>query len=965
MNNEIEILHRRLEREKAARRQAEHLLEQKSLELFHANQQLQTVAQEQAASLVLLRETANSLLSSVGAPPMDDDRAGTAALTQVVAELVDDRQRLRRDIDRQMFAINQHTIVSILDLDGVIRYVNDRMCEISGYTREELVGMRDDMLNSTEHSTAFYEEIWETLRNGEAWQGEICRRAKYESLYWVSASIVPVLDTQGNPEQYISICTDITLQKSMQDEIRESRLFLQSMTESLGEGVYALDRYGYCRFINHEAERLLGWSLTELSATQMHEVLNFTDPTGTALHGEQDIVATLLDEQRKYRSENDTLTAKDGHSFPVSIALVPLIAESRPIGIVAIFQDITERKRSEDRLREATRRAEEASQAKSEFLANMSHEIRTPMNAIIGMTHLALKQPLGDIARNYLQKVDRAAESLRHLINDILDFSKIEAGKLELDDRPYSTTEVFNGISDMLGVQAEEKGLTLRIELNGTLPEVIRGDPLRLSQILINLCNNAIKFTEQGEVTVSADATPDATDANTGMLCITVADTGIGISHEQRDKLFQTFTQADTTTTRRYGGTGLGLAISRHLVGLMGGSIEVDSEPGEGSTFRVRIPYRECRDDVAAQSQQFTKPAVARAGTAPVAKPATLGEMERLRGAHLLLVEDNDFNQELAVALLTEKGITVDVVENGQLALDRLAEQRYDGVLMDCQMPVMDGYTATFRIRETPGLESLPVIAMTANVLQSDVERALASGMNDHIGKPIDVKKMFATLARWIQPARPQAQAHTEGDTEASDVELVLPSVEGIDVDTGVQRMFNNKQTYLRVVQRFLASQTDVAQKVRGALEQGGSDEATRLLHTLKGVAGCLGATRLEAIAAEGESLLLGGGQPPLDELDEQLALATRSLSQLAAAGSTAPARPLNVMTPQARSALFDRLRIELDEFNTAAVDTVQELLDGAPPAPLLSALRQARHALHEYDFEAAARALTVLEKTA
>ena len=406
--------------------------------------------------------------------------------------------------------------------------------------------------------------------------------------------------------------------------------------------------------------------------------------------------------------------------------------DGKVVGTVGIARNITERKQAEAD-REARRAAELSNQAKSEFLAHMSHEIRTPMNAILGMSYLALQSGLTARQRDHVQKIHDAAEALLGIINDILDFSKIEAGKLDIESVAFDLGAVVNGVVSVAGMLAQDKELDLRLSLPALGPIALVGDPSRLRQVLLNLASNAVKFTARGQVAFTVAVV--GRDDRGVRLRFEVSDTGIGMSPEVRRNLFQPFSQGDSSMSRRYGGTGLGLTISRHLVRMMGGDIAVESAPGAGSRFRFELPFG-VQEDFGA-----TRP-----GDGP---PGSTG----LEDVHLLVVEDNPINREIATELLQRAGARVSHAGDGQQALDMLARHRFDAVLMDCQMPVMDGYEATRRIRQEPQWRDLPIIAMTANALSADRDKVLASGMNDHIAKPIRLDEMFATLTRWVRPA--------------------------------------------------------------------------------------------------------------------------------------------------------------------------------------------------------------------
>jgi len=643
-------------------------------------------------------------------------------------------------------------------------------------------------------------------------------------------------------------------------------------------------------------------------------------------------------------------------------------------------------------LDEARSEAEDATRAKSEFLANMSHEIRTPMNAIMGMAHLALKTDLTAKQYDYLKKVDISAKSLLGIINDILDFSKIEAGKMDMEAVDFQLEDTLDNISTLVGIKTQEKGLELLFKTDPAVPRALVGDPLRLGQILINLSNNAVKFTDAGEIVVATELVKE--DKSQVTLKFSVHDTGIGMTAEQAAKLFQPFAQADSSTTRKYGGTGLGLTISKRLAEMMGGKIWVESNPGQGSTFSFTAnlglgkekakkrfkPASELRgtqvlvvdDNATSRSilqemlESFSfEVSLASSGEEGITEleaaskdkpfelvimdwkmpgmdgieasrrikdhkgldkiPAIIlvtaygreevmqqadevglegfllkpvspsmlfdatmqafGEavpeisritqrkeqeaeaLKHIQGARLLLVEDNEINQQVAREILEGAGLNVTLATNGLEAVNAVKENNYDAVLMDVQMPVMDGYTATREIRNLKSeIRNVPVIAMTAHAMAGDEDKSLQAGMNGHVTKPIDPDQLFATLQKWIQPSEKRAMTQTpvvsvapSGEAKVVSIEEWLPeSLPGFDLADGLKRLQGNKKLYRKLLLDFAAGYGKAGIEIREALDAKDFDRTHSLVHNLKGLAGNLSATGLQAATVNMEKLVKG-----------------------------------------------------------------------------------------------------------
>ena len=525
--------------------------------------------------------------------------------------------------------------------------------------------------------------------------------------------------------------------------------------------------------------------------------------------------------------------------------------------VMSWFLDITEMRETQRQLGLARDAAEESARAKSDFLANMSHEIRTPMNAILGMIRLALGTTLTSQQYNYLEKAEQSAKALLRILNDILDFSKIEAGRLEMEQLNFQLPQVMRGVMDMFRESAAEKGLDLTLDIDESVPLSLQGDPLRLQQILINLVGNAIKFTKQGGVftRVSLLSSSDASAS----LRFSVRDTGIGLAPGQQEKLFSAFSQADTSTTRRYGGTGLGLTISKRLVEMMHGEISCSSTAGQGAEFVFSAVFGFAAPDAEAKEVRHQRQRdEARPDELKAGAPETL--VTHLAGRRILVAEDNEINQIVAREMLEKAGLTVEIASNGREAVTMALAGQYDLIFMDIQMPDMDGLTATAELRRHPHLRRLPIIAMTAHAMVGDKEKSLAVGMNDHITKPIDGHEIFTVIAKWIsspqeaasEPERSEApQASVSGPSRAQEqIVTELPSsLPGIDVATGLTRVAGNKKLYVKLLRHMAAEAASTKEKLSTAIMNGDSQSVREIAHSLKGASANLAITDVAAAA--------------------------------------------------------------------------------------------------------------------
>ena len=665
---------------------------------------------------------------------------------------------------------------------------------------------------------------------------------------------------------------EIERRSALVEERRWSEQQLREITDSVGEALFVRDSEGIITFVNPQVGRLLGFSENELLGCSSHAVIHHSHPDGSPYHkGDCAIDVAALSGQRQVME--DTFWRKDGTALPVELIISPLMRDGSLIGSVLSFRDITENRQFQQELMDARDAARASAQVKSEFLANMSHEIRTPMNGILGMTELLQVTELTPEQREYVEMVQFSGEYLLTIINEILDFSKIESNSLELDPVDFDLRHEITEILQPMLVRARRKGLRAGIKYAPGLPHNVHGDPARISQILVNLLGNAIKFTSSGEIEVSIrlDSAHDA-HASTSLLHFAVRDSGIGIAPDKVDSIFDAFFQADGSISRKYGGTGLGLTISQQLVQRMEGRIWVESTLGQGSTFH------------------FTARLGKVAGMA-AKRSAGGSEQPTLRRAlRLLLAEDNPTNQVFAVNTLTRAGHEVTIATNGEEAIRLAIAQSFDAILMDVQMPVVDGFAATRQLRDR-GM-TLPIIALTAHAMKGFREECLANGMNDYLSKPFHSEDLLAKLQMLGIGASPAAQtAVSLRATPAVPLPLVASASELVDCNVlDVGRAFewvSGDLGALRTMMGMVATQIDEDMpKLRMLVDSGAASAVKEIAHRLKGslatvcagdaLAACV---TLEALAGEGRATECAAAMQQLNARIEDLQQAIKRLT--------------------------------------------------------------------------------------
>ncbi len=984
-------------------------------------------------------------------------------------------EALARERERFKTILDTSPIGVGISVNGIARFANPAMSRmgltIGTKAEQAYVNAADrqyllDILKKRGRVTSF-----ETQLRGQ-------NGALHDIMFWAFN-----FDYDGEPA-ILGWAVDISDRKYVENQLRHSQEKYQKLVEEIGDKfvIFSHTPDGNLLFASDGIETVFGMKRSDVLHKSWIPMINWATES---IEDTSRLIYQVVEERINFQQFEMRFTHPDGGKRFILVSEHPVRGDNGElISIDGIIEDITERKHMEQDLLKAKELAEEATKAKSDFLANMSHEIRTPMNAIIGLSHLALQTSLNNKQRNYISKVHRSAENLLGILNDVLDFSKIEAGKLDMESIDFRLEDVLDNFANIVGLRAQEAGLELMFDIPTDLP-ILKGDPLRLGQILLNLGNNAVKFTPHGDIILSVRKLSQS--ASTIELQFSVKDSGIGMTQEQQEKLFQHFSQADSSTTRKYGGTGLGLAISKKLTEMMHGEIWIESTPGKGSTFhftaqflkstatlphlsmlsqlgplRILIvednptariilsemltqfgftadqaataneadelldkmqsqkPYdvllldwnlpdsdgielaksildRDWQDKTpkiimvtaygrmevihAAQgidniSGFLSKPVMPSVlfdsimiamGQAPSQERRSATQQDemllaaaKLNGAEILLVEDNEINQDVAVDLLNNYGINVTVAGNGKEALEILEHHTFDGVLMDCQMPVMDGYTATKNIRARETFKDLPIIAMTANVMAGDRDKSLEAGMNDHVGKPVNIAELLQTLDKWVTPATPNphlAPVHDEQRNNAAR----LPDLPGINLKAGLDSMNGNTLLYRKLLTKFHKKYHNYKEQFHLAQQEENLEAAVRCAHSLKGVAGNLGARGVQEAAGALEQACRQLRPPEEIEklLTQVLARLRPVVTGLQAFDSEAAPLLEKTTAHQAdREALFSQLRNLLEESDTEAVNILDQLrsMPGLEQHPLT--LKRLSKALEAYEFEEALREL-------
>ncbi len=1028
------------------------------------------------------------------------------------------QEELREVLEQQKVLFDNIPCGLVFSADGLIRQINTSFANMVGATSEQLIGHSAEFLfGNPQAQDEFNARVVPQLDAGDRVVEEGLFR-RFDGSPFHGRAVGRRVGVSSYARATIWVLEDISDRKQMEAHLEDQADFQSALIDTVPYPVFYKGADTRFLGVNRAYEESMGVKRKDLVGQRVLDLSYLPESDRLAYQQEDEAMIASIG-----RSHREMLIPFADGQMHETLYFVSGFARSdgTPAGLVGSFVDISEQKNAERAtaqaalaMQHAKEVADAASRAKGEFLANMSHEIRTPMNAVIGMSHLVLKTDLTHRQRDYIQKIQQSGQQLLGIINDVLDFSKVESGKLSLEYIAFELDKVLQNVATLIVDKANAKGLELIFEVAPSVPPNLVGDPLRLGQVLINYASNAVKFTERGDIRIRVDSTLHTSDS--AVLRFEVRDTGIGLSEDQRARLFQGFQQADSSTTRKYGGTGLGLAISKNLAELMGGAVGVESSPGQGSCFwftaqlgvgeppvrlhisRLQIQSNRIlvvddnihaakvlqdllvsigfeveaahsgpaaierisqlsqtgehfdfvmldwqmpgmdgietsqhiaelplvsrphpvmvtafgRDEVITAAREagiedvLIKPVSAsqlfdtmqkllgetqggEAFTAP--DSSVMDVLAHLRGARALIVEDNEFNQQIACELLADVGFVTEVAGNGQIALSMMVQMQhqhtpYDIVLMDMQMPVMDGVQASQEIRKIPQFADVPIVAMTANAMQGDRDRCIAAGMNDFVVKPIEPELLWRALAQWTRPRSglgEDAPATTTGiraerrkpkpdrrmDRRAGDSQSTgIPHhIAGLDTRRGLHHVMGKADLYLSLLQKFFKGQQAGLQPIAQAIAQADFATAELLAHTLKGVAANIGAhelhlemDRLESALRERQSQ-----QQLMTLLDAPAATLAQLLSDLQA---SLPATP-----PAVVASSFDRTEVravcrELRELlaydNPQAAEVLREYAP-ALKAALTEGYQSIETSVDAFDFPAALQALEKAAATA
>ena len=781
---------------------------------------------------------------------LEDETGKVVGLTSIAQDITE-----RLDAEHQLrmlsYAVEQSPAsVVITDTEGNIEYVNQKFEQVSGYSLDEVRGGNSRILKSGNTPLQEYQDLWKTIKSGEEWKGIFHNKKKSGELYWETVDISPVRDSQDVITHFVAVKEDTTERKHAEEELLFSKERYRALIENLSDVVFSVDMNGCFSYISPSGLKASGYLTDDLVGMNFER---FVHP--------QDILPLKKTFRRiiKNKSEQIEVRAfcKDGSERYLRLSCHPMSEMGRFVGIGGVFTDITESKErllaqeqasqlkvQAEELRKAREVAEKASRMKSEFMANMSHEIRTPLNGIVGVADLLEGTALTPQQRQYVDIIGRSSGSLLSIINDILDFSKIEAGKVTLESIQFDLRDLIGQTIQMMMSQAGSKGLELASLVYKDVPNNLRGDPLRLRQIILNLLSNAVKFTVEGEVFLRVTLAPSSSERV--RLHFAVSDTGIGIAEEVQELLFRPFTQADGSTTRKHGGTGLGLSISKRLVGLMGGTIGLVSKAGTGSTFWCELPFETFTNEHGAAPQSASPLLAYRASglNKNTGSPLLAGAHAQV---HVLVVEDQEVNQFVLINMLNRFNTMIEVVSTGVEAVDAVRTTTYDIVLMDCHLPKMDGWEATSRIRKTEGQgRHTLIVAVTADALTGDSERCFAAGMDDYISKPIRIIDLERVFKKWlwgVEAKRADAEKVGANSDEPASLDFAriseLRSIEG-----GEQLLGKIFDIYERDTPAKIGN-------LRRAIIHAEWDALGEIIHGLSGTCANVGAERLVALCSE------------------------------------------------------------------------------------------------------------------